>query len=161
MPNYQNGKIYKLVSNVDNEFYVGSTVQPLAKRKGSHVKDGKRRSDTLVYQHFNNIGWDNVVIVLIENYPCNSKEELFSRERFYIEKLQPTLNRLIPIRTVEEKRTYQKEYHQTDEMKQKMHVYYLSNADQIKNRAKQYYADNAEAIKLRRKQRYEEECKQK
>ena len=33
---YSNGKIYKIVTDVDNEIYVGSTTQPLSKRMQWH-----------------------------------------------------------------------------------------------------------------------------
>ena len=36
MPNYQNGKIYKLVSPHTDEIYIGSTVARLCKRFGNH-----------------------------------------------------------------------------------------------------------------------------
>ena len=32
MPNYQKGKNYKILNNVDNEVYVGSTVELLSQR---------------------------------------------------------------------------------------------------------------------------------
>ena len=41
MVNYQNGKIYKLVSSFTDEVYYGSTTQPLHVRKGGHKKDYK------------------------------------------------------------------------------------------------------------------------
>ena len=36
MPNYQNGKIYKLVSNISNDIYIGSTVNKLSHRLNKH-----------------------------------------------------------------------------------------------------------------------------
>jgi predicted GIY-YIG superfamily endonuclease len=36
MPDYQKGKIYKLWSPQGNEIYIGSTINPLAKRLGHH-----------------------------------------------------------------------------------------------------------------------------
>ena len=40
MPNYQLGKIYKIVDNTNNNIYVGSTCEPtLARRLSSHVRD--------------------------------------------------------------------------------------------------------------------------
>jgi hypothetical protein len=84
MPDYQNGKIYRL--NGGNKFYIGSTTQSLGQRKGDHHSDAKnRRQTTKVYAFFNSIGWDNVSIELIELYPCQSKEELLLRENYYIQ----------------------------------------------------------------------------
>jgi hypothetical protein len=36
MPDYQNGKIYKLWSPQGEEIYIGSTINSLAKRKTQH-----------------------------------------------------------------------------------------------------------------------------
>ena len=43
MPNYQDGKIYKIVCNITDECYIGSTIEPtLARRLAGHV-DGYKR----------------------------------------------------------------------------------------------------------------------
>lgn len=105
MPNYQNGKIYKLVSNVSDKVYYGSTTQSLSLRKSGHkktynkikkgdVKRGKVSSFDLFEE-------GDVDIVLIENFPCESKEELHARERHYIENNE-CLNKNIPGRTRKE-----------------------------------------------------------
>ena len=36
MCDYENGKIYKIVNDVDDDIYIGSTTQPLCKRFGDH-----------------------------------------------------------------------------------------------------------------------------
>jgi len=76
MVNYANGKIYRLVNNVDEKFYIGSTCNPLHKRKNGHKRDAAKFPEQPVYKHLNTIGWDNVEIILIESYPCDSKAEL-------------------------------------------------------------------------------------
>ena len=38
MPNYQNGKIYKLVCDDPEKIYIGSTTQRLSARLSSHKK---------------------------------------------------------------------------------------------------------------------------
>ena len=72
MPDYQNGKIYKIVSpsNPDMLPYFGATTQRLCSRMNGH-----RRSDQMC-QSSVLIGCGDAKIVLVENYPCNSKEEL-------------------------------------------------------------------------------------
>ena len=37
-----------------------------------------------LYEYINDIGWDNVTIELIEEYPCETKKELNTREKYYI-----------------------------------------------------------------------------
>ena len=42
MPNYQDGKIYKIVCNITDECYIGSTTEPtLARRLAGHVNNYK------------------------------------------------------------------------------------------------------------------------
>jgi len=85
MVNYANGKIYKLVNNIDEKEYVGSTCNPLYKRKGQHKGMAGLHPERRVYAHLNKIRWENVEIILIENYPCANREELTKRERYWIE----------------------------------------------------------------------------
>lgn len=87
--NFQNAKIYKLVNTKTEDIYVGSTCSVLRKRlfEHKHKKDNRK-----VYTHLNQIGWDKVHIVLIENYPCSDKFELCKREQYWIDSLQPSLN---------------------------------------------------------------------
>ena len=109
MVNYVNGKIYKLVNNVDDEIYIGSTCSTLTKRKNGHKDMSKRRPTMRVYIHLNQIGWDNVEIVLIESHSCSNKDELHRRERYWIDKLKPKINMLIPTRTYKEYRVDNRE----------------------------------------------------
>ena len=107
MVNYGNGKIYKLVNNVDDKIYIGSTCSKLSKRKGQHKANRIRLQHTPIYKHFNEVGWDNVEIVLIENFECLNKDELHKRERYWIDELKPVLNQRSPITDNKE---YIKEY---------------------------------------------------
>lgn len=81
---YQRSKIYQLVCN-DGYYYIGSTTQDLKKRLTNH----KNLADSGVnkaYKYINSIGWNNVEIKLIEEYPCISKKELNEREKYYLTK---------------------------------------------------------------------------
>ena len=50
------------------------------------------------YLLFDKYGIDNCEIVWIEDYPCERKEQLTARERYYIENIN-CVNKLIPGRT--------------------------------------------------------------
>ena len=91
MVNYANGQVYRLVNNVDEKYYIGSTCNSLHKRKNGHKRDSIKFPEQPVYKHLNTVGWDNVEIILIESYPCNSKAELEARERYWIELLKPAV----------------------------------------------------------------------
>eukprot|EP00729_Bicosta_minor_P003512 gene3512-32422_t len=82
MPNYSNGKIYKVVNDNLNICYIGSTVQPLSVRMSAH--QGNHKSGSFArYKKWGKI--EDCKIHLIENYPCKDKHELESRERHFIE----------------------------------------------------------------------------
>lgn len=109
MPDYQNGKIYKLVSSNSNEIYIGSTTLLLSLRKAHHRR---------LYKSYklNNIGrycssyklfeLGDVDIILIEEFKCDNKEQLHARERFYIEK-NNCVNINIPGRNLTNKEYYE------------------------------------------------------
>jgi len=91
MPDYQKGKIYKLVDNTNSNIYIGSTTQTLARRKNKHVIDSKNYGETcnnrlVKYSSHSIIKNGDFDIVLLEYYPCNNKDELRMREQEYIDK---------------------------------------------------------------------------
>ena len=92
MNRYNNGKIYKLVNNVNDKIYVGSTCLTLAKRFYCHKTDAKKLKYP-VYKYLNTIGWNNVRIVLIESVVAENKDQLLQREQHYIDLLKPELNK--------------------------------------------------------------------
>lgn len=104
MPDYSKGKIYRLVSP-SGLTYIGSTCQSLAVRKAEHKRhyfhwrNGKFRYVTSFKIFEDDL--NNYDIVLIENYPCESKEELHKRERHWIEQFD-CVNKIKPGRTDKE-----------------------------------------------------------
>lgn len=88
MPDYSNGKIYKLVCNITRKIYYGSTTQKLSGRKGGHLSDYKRYTkDNTIHKcaSIEIIKNNDFDIILVESYPCKNKDELRQREQFYIE----------------------------------------------------------------------------
>jgi hypothetical protein len=92
--NYQNSKIYKVMSDLGNKIYIGSTTkQYLSQRMQKHRQDylthqqGKRNKTT-IFELFEEYGTDNCKIILIENYPCSSRDELNAREGHFISTLE-------------------------------------------------------------------------
>ena len=89
---YNTSKIYKLVNDVDDKIYVGSSCLPLSKRLYSHKQQAKHKPAP-VHHHLNSIGWEHVRIILIESVNVNTKEQLVMREQHYIDLLKPSLNK--------------------------------------------------------------------
>ena len=111
MPDYSKGKIYKIVSDSEpDKVYIGSTIQPLYKRLGGHVKDYKRFLDgkSNYITSFDLLKNNDYQILLIENVSCESKEELCKKEGEYIRKyknndeLEECINKRIEGRTQKE-----------------------------------------------------------
>jgi len=105
MPDYSKAVIYKLCCKDINisDIYVGSTCN-FTNRKYEHKTSCKNRNNKKhnipVYQYIrSNGGFDNWDMILVEQYSCDSKRELEKRERFYIETLGATLNKIIPTRS--------------------------------------------------------------
>ena len=85
---YQRGKIYKLISNETNDVYYGSTIEDkLTNRLSGHRKNYKQflNGKCSHITSFEIIKFDNAKIILVENYPCNTKYELLAREQQYID----------------------------------------------------------------------------
>jgi group I intron endonuclease len=150
MVNYANSKIYRIVNDVDDFEYVGSTTQPLSKRLVGHKQDAKKHPESRVYKHLNNIGWENVNIILIEEYSCENREQLERRERYFIEERTFILNFIIPTRTNKEWREDNAEI-----ITEKKKIYYKDNAEIITEKKKIYRANNIETIKQRKHDDYE------
>jgi hypothetical protein len=112
MPDYQLGKIYQLVCLTTGEKYIGSTSQAtLALRLSGHVKCYKywKKTQTKYGSSFPIIERGNYQIELLEVYPCNSKDELNSRECHYIRTIL-CINKLITGKSKEEIRNDDLEY---------------------------------------------------
>ena len=137
MVNFNNGKVYKLCSDVDDLIYVGATTQSLSRRLAVHRCMARCKGDLDCYRHFNNIGWDTVRIELLERVQCSNSSELREIERRYYKELKPELNMRCPKRTLED----QKEY---------LRQNYLNN----KEKKRQYYLDNREKRLKYQKDRY-------
>jgi hypothetical protein len=85
MPDYLQGKIYHIIAP-NGAKYVGSTTQSLTKRFIAHKtrykswKDGKYKYLITCFKIFEEHGIENCKIELIEEFPCNSKKQLETRE---------------------------------------------------------------------------------
>ena len=86
MPNYQEAKVYKLVSNYTDKIYIGSTTQNLAVKKAGHVRDYKNWLDGIhsYYCCFEIVKHNDFNIILLLNHPCNNKSELQAKLHEYI-----------------------------------------------------------------------------
>jgi len=128
MPDYSKSKIYKIVCNITGETYYGSTTQALNVRIGGHRNETKRGVNRTTSRQIIERG--DYDIVLCEECPCETKEQLHAIERKWIE-TNDCVNKTIPTRTIAEwyEANAQRmiEYHKN---------YYETNKDTISEKAK-------------------------
>jgi len=160
---YNNGKIYKLVSNETDKIYIGSTCkerlcQRLAKHKANY-KDWIKDNNNGYISSYELFKLGNVEIVLLESINCNTKDELLKKEREYIDKYKDILvnNILKPIITKEEIKEHQKQYYKDN----RNHIldikkdYYEDNKEKLLKINKQYRKNNKEILANKGKEKYE------
>ena len=144
MVNYSNGKIYKIVCSTTGLIYIGSTAkeflsQRLNKHRGTY-KRWKNDNTNPYTTSFKVLENDNFKIVLLELVNCNTKNELHTRERFYIES-NDCVNKYIPLQSDKE--------------------YYDSHKEAICERVKERYEKNKDEINKKRREKNKDEINKK
>jgi len=153
---YSKTKIYMIESIMEHppeHIYYGSTTkQYLSQRMSTHrghyksFKTGKGHNFYTLFELIDMYGLNNMKIYLVENYPCNTKDEKASREGYYI-RHNPCINKNIPGRTKKELhqlpkyKDYKKKYQQTPKCKEYNKKYqknYHQTSQTFKDYQKQY-----------------------
>lgn len=88
---YARGKIYKIVNDVNEHIYIGSTCQTLKDRFQSHKESAKFAMSKL-YKSMREIGVEHFRMELIQNFPCESRDELNCKEYEHIREIRPEYN---------------------------------------------------------------------
>ena len=151
MPDYQNGKIYKLWSPSKNLVYYGSTTQTLSQRLASHIRDNKRENHQCISKLV--LECEDYKIELVEEYPCNNKQQLERKEGEY-QKNNECVNINVAGRTraewrkdnynkvLEHRKKYSEEHREYNRLKAKK--YREDNRDEINERRRNIYLEKKE-----------------
>ncbi len=134
--NYANTKIYKIVCNVTDKIYIGSTSRKyLSERLCYHKRDYElyKEGKCGYITSFQVLENNDYGIVLLANHPCNDKNERNAIERHYIETIE-CVNKNHPGRTRKE--------------------YEILNKDSIRDYQKQYQEDHKDETEIYRKEYY-------
>lgn len=99
MNRYENGKFYMITDIAMTKKYIGSTTESLKKRFERHRSKYQEylrggADNTRSYWLFDEFGVANCKILLIKNFPCNSREEL-EREEGNIIKGEDCITKLL------------------------------------------------------------------
>ena len=150
MPDYSLAKIYKLVSNKTTDMYIGSCLMRLSTRLSNH----KSKSNTTISKKLF-VDDAIITIVLIENFACNTKNELKARELHHI-----TTNNCININKpfvcdilYGDGKAWNKEYQQANKehLSANQKEYNQANKEHISANKKEYYQANKEHISANQK----------
>ena len=123
---YENGKIYVIKSYQTNDAYIGSTTKKLSNRLSMHKANYKRwKAGKYHYvTSYEIIKFDDCYVELVEDYACNSRQELETREGIVCKTYNNAINKVIAGRTRAEylldnkeelqkrNKTYNKKYNQ-------------------------------------------------
>jgi len=155
---YQNGKIYCIWSYETDEIYIGSTCDELNVRMYSHKAQFKQFLNGKIKNKkcctsIHIMKYGDAQIGIIEEYPCNTKQELLRREGELQQQIK-CVNRLVAGRTIKE---WQKE--NKEKRKDYLAIYNVKNEEKIKNTHKKYYEKNKNKIKNIQKIYYEKNPK--
>ena len=137
MSKYQRSIIYKIFDNTNGNVYYGSTYNLLRVRMQGHRNKAKTNRACESKQIILN---GNYSYSMIELYPCNSKQELHARERYWIENFD-CVNKVVP------GRTYKEYYNDTKEQQAE---YRAINKEKIKEYKTEYQVKNKEKISKRK-----------
>lgn len=159
MVNYKKSMIYKLCCkdpSIPDE-YIGSTTNK-DRRKNSHKSicnnENNEKYNYPIYQFIReNGGFDNWEMIILEEYPCESKIQLCQRERYWIEERNPTLNIRKPTITFEEREKYYEEYRNKDETKEYQKEYHKNyeKTDERRRYMKKYNKEHNKQYYQQRK----------
>ena len=148
---YQNGKIYKIVSENCDLIYIGSTAKyDLKDRLKGHVSNFECGVYYSSAELIKQIHYD---IIEVEAYPCNSKAALTAQERFWILKYRAdginVVNINIPSGIEADNRAdWYRQYREDNKEKIQPYQYQYrqDNKEQLTAKAKQNYQNNKEKI---------------
>ena len=148
MPNYQDGKLYRILQDGVKTVYIGSTTQTLSQRMAQHRKGLKHWPNMKLYQLMAQEGVDHFSIELLVDCPCDRREQLHRAEGEQI-RLHNTIgeggcNSILAGRTaaeyalLPERKAKMIEYKKKPETKTKIFEYEQHQRPKVKSSQKEY-----------------------
>lgn len=157
---YQRGKIYKIVTGQTDDIYVGSTTQYyLSNRLKEHrwcLTSWMKGNKTSYCTSYEIVKYPDAKIILLETYPCQSKDELRAREQHYISILPNCVNRCKAICTRDEHLERMRKWHHEhkEEVAKRAKVYREDNREYLLQKKSEYYHNNSTEINNKRRNEY-------
>jgi hypothetical protein len=149
MVNYQKGKIYRIIDNTNGNVYIGSTCSTsLAQRLVEHKSKYRLYTEKSIgynVSSFEILKNGDYKIILVEDYPCDNKDQLRAREQYWID-ISECVNKHRAFISPKDCYLINREYNKK---------YYQENKQEILKKTKQYSDNNKEYILQYKKQYYQ------
>lgn len=153
-------RFFAIRNHTNEKVYIGSTTQRLSKRWKDHKNMENKNSE--LYQAMDEIGIEQFYIELIEDHPCENREQLCAREGHYIRQFDSVNNGYNMYLTGRTRNEWRKDTNEPqryydehkDAVLERQKQYYQENKDKKKD----YYDRNFEHIQARRGAKFECEC---
>ena len=139
---YSNGVIYKITSPNTDVVYIGSSIN-VNKRRSQHKTLQTYADEGKPHKNVRSLEitcLDDWKLEVIETYPCQTKKELETRERYWIENTPNCINHHIPTRTTSEYRIANED--QKAKARQRTSKYYNEHREECKARFAEKIACN-------------------
>lgn len=149
------GFVYKIECHLGSDKYIGSTTTEIELRYKRHFYDYNKykkgkHNKTSVFDLFDKYGFENCIIVIIEELEFIDKVELRQREQYWID-ITECVNIKSALQTREKYLYNKKQYYIRN--KQTSIEYREKNKERIKTRKRQYYIENKEKILDRKRKK--------
>jgi hypothetical protein len=124
------GRVYKLFSPSTDRIYIGSTCKTLQRRLAAH----KRQSNTCSSNTL--INYMDLQIECLEELTFTNRDQLLWRERHYYElHKDKCVNINYPIRSLEEDKAFQKQFHHDYQLAHKARLKAYAHANYLRYKA--------------------------
>mgnify|MGYP001495104887 CR=1 FL=1 len=88
--------VYKIENLITGSLYIGSTREKFrarwCKHRSSYKNQGQRKTHPILFKAYDKYGIDNFEMSILEIIEAQDKEEIFKREQYYIDTLNPKYN---------------------------------------------------------------------
>jgi len=148
MPDYQEGKIYKLTCKETGKVYIGSTVQKMCHRMKQHRCETANQTGSRQI-----IERGNYEVEVIEHFPCDTERQLRSREQYWIDNTEDTTNRQRQYESEEAYLEYNKEI-----IKKYQKEYRNERKEEHAEYCKKYYLKKKNDFQARKQEVIQCEC---
>jgi hypothetical protein len=145
MPDYSLGKIYAIRSPHTDLIYIGSTTQKyLSSRFTQHTKYTRHDERKTREHSYTVIDFGDAYIELLEECPCENKQQLLKREGELIRSTANCVNHCKQVgKPIKEQiEIYREEHKEIKKLTDKK--YYEEKKEEIKRKKKKHYAENKE-----------------